>query len=343
MINIKIPLQLSPEELFPFSVELAATPEDDEYILDFNYLGLVEPFGMLFLAAIIRQFMRARKIQQGKEFSVKAINFSDKKYASVMGLFKSFGLDFGKNPGEALGSMSYIPITRLTVSKITGQARDEYTHHGEVIEIEAGRIASILSRGDGSAIAETLTYAIREIMRNVVEHGDATHIWYAAQYWPTKNKVEVSILDEGVGLISSLRRNPKIKVESNQDAILMALRPGISGVAKNKRKRSDGDWVNSGYGLFMTSSLCREAGEFIICTGADALKLDSSESKFITCAFKGVAIKMVLDTTKIRSLDLTLAELKNCGERIAREIGNTDTELTASKISNMLLKKNDRK
>ena len=146
--------------------------------------------------------------------------------------------------------------------------RSEYVHHGEIIEGEARRIAYMLTRSDDGAITETLTYAVREIMRNVVEHGQASHIWYAAQYWPTKNKVEVSILDEGVGLLPSLSRNPRLHVDSNQKAIILALQPGVSGIPKEKRRRSDGGWVNSGYGLFMTSSLCQAGGDFTICNGA---------------------------------------------------------------------------
>lgn len=339
MLTITIPSQLTPDELLPFSAQMHATAVADSYILDFRGVGHVEPFGMLFLAALIRQFVRARRQLQGKECEIRVANYADKSYASWMGLFKSFGLNHGNEPGAASGSGTYIPLTRLSVSRIIGEARDEYVHHGEVIEEEARRIAHLLTRDDDGDITETLTYAVREIMRNVVEHGQTSHIWYAAQYWPTKNKVEVSILDEGVGLLPSLRRNPRLNVDSNQKAIFMALQPGVSGIAKEKRRRSDGDWANSGYGLFMTSSLCQVGGDFTICNDSDALRLDSNGSEFLDCSFKGVAIRMVLDTSKIRDLDSSLSELRDKGQAIAKEFGNADTELTASKMSRMLSKK----
>jgi hypothetical protein len=338
-LTITIPSRLTPAELLPFSTQLRASDVDDSYLLDFRSVGHVEPFGMLFLAALIRQFVRSRRLLQGKNCTIRVENYANKKYASWMGLFKSFGLDHGNAPGEASGSSTYIPLTRLTVSRIIGEARDEYVHHGEIIEAEARRISQILTRNDSGNIAETLTYAVREIMRNVVEHGESSHIWYAAQYWPTKSKVEVSILDEGIGLLPSLRRNPRLNVDSNKKAIFMALQPGISGVAKELRRRSAGDWVNSGYGLFMTSSLCQIGGNFIICSGTDALQLNDGDSRFLDCAFKGVAIRMVLDTSKIRDLDLQLSALRDKGQEIAKELGNEDTELTASKMSRMLSKK----
>lgn len=336
---ITIPSRLTPDELLPFSAQIHATAVANSYLLDFRGVGHVEPFGMLFLAAVIRQFVRLRRHQQGKDCEISVANYADKTYASWMGLFKSFGLDHGNEPGEASGSGTYIPLTRLTVSRIIGEARDEYVHHGEIIEEEARRIAHLLTRNNDGDITETLTYAVREIMRNVVEHGQTSHIWYAAQYWPTKNKVEVSILDEGVGLLPSLGRNPRLNVDSNQKALCMALQPGISGVSKEKRRRSDGDWANSGYGLYMTSSLCQAGGNFTICNDSDALRLDSNGSQFLVCAFQGVAIRMVLDTSKIRDLDSALSELRDKGQKIAKEFGNTDTELTASKMSRMLSKK----
>jgi hypothetical protein len=336
---ITIPSRLTPVELLPFSTQLRATAVEESYLLDFRGVGHVEPFGMLFLAALIRQFVRSRRQLQGKNCQIRVANFADKQYASWMGLFKSFGLDHGNDPGEASGSGTYIPLTRLTVSRIIGEARDEYVHHGEVIEAEARRIAQILTRTESSDLTKTLTYAVREIMRNVVEHGDTSHIWYAAQYWPTKNRVEVSILDEGVGLLPSLQRNPRITVDSNQKAIFMALQPGISGVAKERRRRSDGDWVNSGYGLFMTSSLCQLGGDFTICSDTDALRLDAGGSRFLDCAFQGVAIRMVLDTSKIKDVDSSLSELRDRGQAIAKGLGSEDSELTASKMSRMLSNK----
>ncbi|SJM95985.1 sensor histidine kinase [Crenothrix polyspora] len=336
MNTIVIPSSLTPENLIPFSLEFNNFQETSENCLDFRFLSHVEPFGMLFLSALIRQFVRKGKENFGRDFKLTAKNYSDHDYASWMGLFKSFGLNHGNEPGQASGNGTYIPLTRLVVSKIKTEAREEYVHHGEIVEQESLRIAGVLTRHSNCAVHETLTYAIREIIRNVVEHGEASHIWYAAQYWPTKNRVEISILDEGVGLFSSLNRNSKLRIRDNRHAVFSALQPGVSGVAKEKRKKSDGDWVNSGYGLFMTSSLCQFGGSFYICSGSDAIKLIGNESEFMSCNYDGVAIRMVLDTSRIKKLNETLRELLDKGQKIASELGNYDTELTASKMSRML-------
>ncbi|UJP03186.1 MAG: hypothetical protein LZF85_01630 [Nitrosomonas sp.] len=338
MRTITLPSRLTPATLIPFSIEFNCIPESPENCLDFRNLGHVEPFGMLFLSALIRQFARKGRENFGRDFKLLAKNFSDNEYASWMGFFKSFGLNHGNEPGQAPGSGTYIPLTRLVVSRIRTEAREEYVHHGEIIEKESERISGVLTRYSNCQVAETLTYAIREIFRNVVEHGNASHIWYAAQYWPTKHRVEIAILDEGIGLFQSLKKNPRLNIHDNKQATFMALQPGISGVPKEKRKRSDGDWVNSGYGLYMTSSLSQIGGSFYICSGDTAIELVSDESSFIDCRYDGVAIRMVLDTGRIRALSEVLDELRKKGEGIAARLGNLDTELTASKMSRMLIK-----
>lgn len=307
--SIHIPESLTPESLLPFSVKLRDSPKEKNYVLNFRNVGHVEPFGMLFLAALIRQFVKARKNEQGKECRISVENYQDKSYPSFMGLFKSFGLNHGNAPGEACGSGTYIPLTRLPISRITREARDAFVHQAQIIDNEALKIARVLSRSEHGDLTDTLTYSIRELMRNVVEHGQTTHIWYAAQYWPSKNRVEVAILDEGVGLLATLKNNPKLNVESTEIALALALQPGVSGIAKSNRK-IEGDWVNSGYGLYMTSSLCKSGGDFLICNDTHALSLCAEETTSHMCSYEGLAIRMVLDTSRIKDLNAALSEFR---------------------------------
>ena len=53
MNTITIPSSLTPNTLIPFSLVLNTHPDTPENCLDFKYLGHVEPFGMLFLSALI--------------------------------------------------------------------------------------------------------------------------------------------------------------------------------------------------------------------------------------------------------------------------------------------------
>ena len=175
-------------------------------------------------------------------------------------------------------------------------------------------------------------------MRNVIEHSDAAHIWLAAQYWPQRRRVEIAILDEGIGLLNSLNRNPKHNFEDDEKALFMAVQPGISGVKKRKGRHPHGAWANSGYGLYMTSALTQKGGDFLICSGSKAIHLHGEESEFLDASYQGTAIRMVLDTRRIEDLDHSLNEIRGVGEKIAGEL-REEAQLTASKMSRMLARK----
>lgn len=78
-------------------------------------------------------------------------------------------------------------------------------------------MAAMLCGSDSGAVFDTLTYSVRELMRNVVEHSEAKQFGICAQYWPTKGRVEVAILDRGIGLRESLKNNPHLDVTDDKE------------------------------------------------------------------------------------------------------------------------------
>ncbi|NKX44868.1 hypothetical protein [Roseicyclus persicicus] len=98
---------------------------------------------------------------------------------------------------------------------------------------------------------DTLSYSIREIVRNTAEHSEAPELLICAQYWPSRKEVEVGFADAGIGIMSSLRRNPDFAELDERQAIQAALMPGVSG---NPFAGMGTDiWQNSGYcGLLLS-------------------------------------------------------------------------------------------
>jgi len=88
----------------------------------------------------------------------------------------------------------------------------------------------------------------------------------------------------------------------------------------------------------MTSSLCQFGGSFHLLSGRSAVRLVGEKADFFECSYDGVAIRLELDTSRIRALNESLEEIRKRGEKMATELGTGDTELTASKMSRMLSK-----
>lgn len=328
-IVIPVPRRLTLESTVQFACQLRDVPASASYVIDFYDVGRIEPFAMLFLSSELQRFASKRS-----ESEFVAINYEKCTYAGHMGFFKSFGLDFGKSAGEARGSGTYIPITIYDVDVIKQRAAENYKAVGEFVEKLAEEMARILTRMNSGDLFDTLTYSIREIVRNVVEHSESNQFGFCAQYWPSYSAVELAILDRGIGIRSGLSPNPHLNIASDREALNMCLMPGISGRAFRGARRNLNDvWANSGYGLYMTSRLCREGGSFFIASGDTGLYLSENKKRYLETPFNGTAIKLTLNIKRLNSLSGMLNRYRDDASK--NDISNNHF-VSASKASTML-------
>lgn len=327
---ISVPRRLTLETTVQFACDLRDLPPSESYVFDFYGVGRMEPFALLFLSSEIQRF----KSKRGYAKRFAASNFEHCTYAGHMGFFKAFGLDFGKRVGEAKGSGTYIPINIFDVDEIKQAAADNYEAVGQFIENKAEQMAFMLTRSHSGDLYDTLTYSIREIVRNVIEHSESEQFGFCAQYWPTYGTVELSILDRGIGIRSGLSGNPYLNIANDSDALNMCLMPGISGKAYKGAKRNPNDaWANSGYGLYMTSRLCREGGSYFIASGDTGIYLSENKKRYLETPFDGTAIKLTLNTARLQSLSKMLDRYR--GEALECDSSGNNI-MSASKASTML-------
>lgn len=328
-IVIPVPRRLTLESSVRFACELRDLKASGVYILDFNGVGRIEPFALLFLSSELQRFASKRR---GSKFA--AVNYEGCTYAGHMGFFKSFGLDFGKSAGEAKGSGTYIPITIYDVEIIKQQAAENYEAVGAFVEKLAEGMAEILTRTGSGDLFDTLTYSIREIVRNVIEHSESNQFGFCAQYWPSYGTVELAILDRGIGIREGLSTNPHLQISDDHEALNMCLMPGVSGKAYKGARRNPHDvWANSGYGLYMTSRLCREGGSYFIASGDTGLYLSEEKKRYLETPFDGTAIKLTLNTQRLKSLSEMLGRYR---DDTARYDMTNNNVISASKASTML-------
>lgn len=333
MKELYYPSCCSIDAILEFCADLDSSSSEDELIINFSDMGRVEPFSMLFVARRLRTFE-----VENRNVKVLYKNFETKSYVGHMGFFKAFGLDFGKNPGEATGNNTYLPVTILRTQSIRDEANKEYKSEQDIIETKSEELANILSQQKNGNLVDVLTFSIREIVRNVVEHSGSKQVAYCAQYWPAYHKVEIAILDAGIGLKKSISQNPFVEVSNDSDAIQQVLMPAIS--SKNYKGAivdTNDPWHNSGFGLYMTNRLCRNGGEFFICSGEHGILLNENGKRHIDLGFnyEGTVVKMVLDTSKLGTLTTMLGKLRDEGFEIAKELKGVGV-YNASAASQML-------
>lgn len=325
---IPVPKSLTSKSLAKFSHDLATVEPSDDYIFDFGDARWFPPFSMLLLAMILKQF-KARN----KNSTMKARNFEQHTYPAHFGFFQLFGLAHGNRPGDAPGSLDYLPIQQLNIGEIRSEAAESFQEVGDIVERRSGELATMLTRTSEGTLHDTLTYSIREIIRNVVEHSEAEEVSLCAQYWPQTFRVEVGIADAGMGICSGLASNPSFRGLNDKEALQTALMPGVSGNIMAGRGSSP--WQNSGYGLYMTNRICRNGGSFLIASGDSLLKLDRNGKTVTPCRLQGTAVRLLIDTRRLGVLPEQLSKFADDGRRVAQEIRGANASF-ASSASQML-------
>ena len=305
--------------------------------LDFTPLGRSEPFGMLLFSAALKAYRADMKLTR-PSVRFRATGHEGKRYQAHMGFFRMFGLEFGNAPDEASGSGRYEPIRFLSLEEIHREAADEYLDVHEGIERRSQGLARMLVHENVPDVIETLGYCLREMIRNSLEHARVDGVWYCAQYWPTRDLVELALLDQGIGIRESLARNPHLNLATDEAALRQAVMPGVSGVAfKGAKKQRNDEWRNSGYGLYMTSQLAGMDGEFFIASGNGGLEFSQGKVASVPFNFQGTAVSIRIKPSKVARLRDTLAKLRQQAANISGQ-GVGTHEVTASMSSIMLSK-----
>ncbi|WP_442594448.1 hypothetical protein ACSBPU_00105 [Parapusillimonas sp. JC17] len=320
-VRIRVPQNLSLNQAINFCHRLWNDSSDaEQYEFDFGRMGHVEPFTMAYVA---NELKRYRATKADARFT--ATNYAAHSYPAHMGFFRAFGLGHGNKPGQALGSSSYIPITILPVAEVHKEADERFLNIGDVLEEKALRIAQLLVRQHEGKLVDTLTFAIREIMRNVVEHAESDFIEYCGQYWPSKGMVEVAILDVGKGVARGLQSNPYIVMSDDRDALQLALLPGISGkMYRGVKRRANDVWQNSGFGLYMTRRICGAGGSFFIVSNTAGMLFDNTGKHDRNTTYAGTALRLRFNTDAILDHDNMLDQFRKEGYATARTLSGAE-------------------
>lgn len=284
-----------------------------------NMKGNLEPLGMLLVGSKIREINKMYEINLPT-----ASNYENKSYAANIGFFQSVNLAFGKDGNNERGTNNFIRITGENILNSYSKAMDigygtDITRYIE--EIIAEDISTVLSRGDLET-KEVVRFCIVEVIRNIYDHSRSNELWYTGQYWPTKELVEIAILDEGEGIFHTLKNNNNIIVNNSEEALKLALIPGISKSSSTMRNRQVNG--NSGFGLFMIKEICDLVGSFTIISSGKCLKIADGNMTVEDINFNGTAIRIRIDTSRLKNMDIVKLRRKLSirGTNIVRKLSH---------------------
>lgn len=321
-MEILMPRNLDLKSSLEFCSNINIKEDTDKIVYNYEkMIGSLEPMGMLIAGSKIREIYETY-INIGQEDS----NFRDKTYAANMGFFNSVNRSFGKSCYEERWGNNFIRIKseniidsyRLALEKGYGSDIISYIEN-EIAE----KISTVLSR-NMEELKELLKLCIVEVVRNIYDHSGSRQLWYSGQCWPSKDLVEIAILDEGKGIFETLKNNKRISVNNIEETLVLSTLPGISKRGQTLSGREiEG---NSGFGLYMIKSICSEFGNFTIISSGKGLSVESNENELFDANIRGTAIRIRLNPSKMKNINVQSLKklLSNKGTEYAEKLSKLD-------------------
>jgi anti-sigma regulatory factor (Ser/Thr protein kinase) len=261
---VRLPRVLDESGALDLLSQLVAARDAIEYVsLDCSQVTFGHPFGSLLSAQFLRHFILYRQ-SVGLEVECLPTGLqypqitNGNSYLMNAGFYQEAGIVAGKNPGEARGGPTYLPITEVKSRDFGEQLSSKQM--AQSIKGRAAKLAAIVSKHEESQ--DLIEYCLTEVIRNVFEHSGESACLVMAQRYESKHEVEIAIADEGCGILESLTAAyPGL---TSERALVRAIEPGVSGT---RRFGPYGNEVNAGFGLYVLSQLAYKCGKLLIWSG----------------------------------------------------------------------------
>lgn len=291
MSTIPLPPSLDAHAALDFAAGLSAHLSAPMATVDFAPLHSIEPFGLLYAGAALRNFFRQREYRGIAAQGVRAGEPAH-EYLAHVGFFQWLGIAVGNAPGSVPGGSTWLPVTTLTRAELDQRTIETGKPLGSVIHQECERLARLVTQSNQLKATAPLAYCLREVIRNVFEHAEIDRCVLCAQKC-ADGSVELAVIDQGRGIRRSLEE--RLQFASDSEALRNALRPGVSRCPSTD---PDNPWGNSGFGLFVLSELGRELGVFRVVSGEAGLHLTEGGVYEESAALCGTAIQLRLRRPK---------------------------------------------
>jgi hypothetical protein len=319
---VPIPFALKPENVFKTLAELQAALLVGDLRIDVSEMQHIEVMGALLLGAGVRR-ARAERSALGlppPRIVGKSLAKSGHDFAKFLRLWDL--MEGGSDQaGEFRLSRGHLPISRLSYSQLRRESGGLDPIRSELVLRVSAHLAESLVSGHGDdELHDVITHSISELLRNVFEHSQSDDAWIAcATRWgdrDTDPEAQIVVLDDGCGLLESLRRNPSLAVRDDHDAISKAMQYGVSRAVPRRRSTSEvarlreefpgqdpSFYDNHGYGLWVLSRFASLAGKLTIVSGAAAQTLFRGGGTFPCESFhRGTMVGLTLFPKEIQGV-----------------------------------------
>ncbi len=245
----------------------------NQFIIDFSNCNFIEPSSLLVLTCALIQMKKLYK------YTVRQAVCEDlNTYIARMNFYKLLGIDYHEH------FYRHDEIGRF------GSMENFCSGSGNHIEL-CDNACQILK--EKFCLPDKLYYgtswALNELLDNINEHANS-QIGGLFCVQPIGGKVHMCIVDHGIGIPTSLRKNPLYSAETDKSCLCLSL----------DKEVSDGN--GQGNGLYYTRRLVEEnGGIMIVRSGSSVVRIKNKEMNVTTndlCNWAGTIITVLLETNR---------------------------------------------
>lgn len=304
--------------------------DSEDLRITFEHLEFIEPAGaLLFLTTMDK--IRGLKVPYGIE-PINHLKRSAISYGETMGIFQQLGISDA--PSYTSGA-TYIAPTKIKIQEVfrklddVGESIESY--YETISDKIVGKALRLVDSEVDEGVRDLFIFVVREMIRNIFDHSQSPHYYYASQAYRANNSVEVVIADVGVGLLATIPFDVEERwfgKDTDEEAIRKALTPGISALSNHSYAPED--YKNSGYGLALVKRIIqRTDGLFSIASGTKSITFTAEEEIINNCDINGTIVRMRLQLDKLESV--SFQEILDEAENEAKIKGFKQIPSTASK------------
>ncbi|WP_338912783.1 ATP-binding protein [Clostridium perfringens] len=225
---------------------------------------------------------------------------------------------------------------KINIEDLINESIYNLEYVGETIERDSKELLRLYIKD--IKLRNFYAYIMREMIRNVCEHSKAKEAYLLIYISEDKQELGFKVIDNGIGLKKSLKENPNYStIDDNKTAVILAVKPGVSRSYKRDPNRDD-VWQNSGFGLYMISSICERYGNFYLVSGNFGINIKNSNTdylKYPKTRIKGTEVTVSINLSLIKDIPRLLKEISLKGNETA-EANNLYKIKTASQASTLI-------
>jgi len=295
---IKMPRRFDADHLPEVLDQLSRRPSESSLCFDLSDTTFATPSLMTFVCSVSTSLRGTRK-------SIRCPTNSDvTQYLQRMDFFRMGGIEipeeFQRHPADG----RFVELQKVNVGESSRQNCDKLAQDLAI---------TIAGDPDYLKTIEFLEFCIGELLNNVRQHA-MENGFVCAQYYRKTDTVGLSISDAGIGILASLKGNPKYhELDSDAEALKLSLEYNVTGKPPTTLPYRQTQTQNSGNGLFFLSRLvAKSCSQLALCSGTCLLEQthDRPPTTVDTSHFQGTFVELIIKRAKIPDYEKAMEEIR---------------------------------